>query len=151
MLYLQLSRYNFLYFQKHEVYKLIQHVTTCYILLHMSSNIQIPKICTFCKTPFIAKTTVTKFCSHSCSKKSWKNDKRNEKIITSQTAEYEKSVGIDYQAIQSKEYLSIKETCLLLGISRMSLHRYLKKNLILSAELGGRIIIQKKSITKLLK
>jgi hypothetical protein len=117
----------------------------------MSSSILIPKICTFCKTPFIAKTTVTKFCSHSCSKKSWKNNKRNEKIIATQTEEYEKSVGIDYKQIQSKEYLSIKETCLLLGISRMSLHRYIKKNLIASASISGRVIIQRKSLTKLFK
>ncbi|MCX6297288.1 MAG: helix-turn-helix domain-containing protein [Bacteroidetes bacterium] len=117
----------------------------------MSSSILIPKICTFCKTPFIAKTTVTKFCSHSCSKKSWKINKRNEKIITAQTEEYEKSVGIDYTEIQSKEFLSIKETCLLLGISRMSLHRYIKNKLIISTALNGRVIIQKKSIIKLLK
>ncbi|MGZ6554227.1 MAG: helix-turn-helix domain-containing protein, partial [Bacteroidia bacterium] len=122
-----------------------------YIMLLMSSNIQIPKICTFCKTPFIAKTTVTKFCSHDCSRKAWKYNKRNNKIESAQKEEFEKSVGIDYNAIQAKEYLSIKETCLLLGISRMSLHRYLKKKLIKSAELGGRIIIQRKSITNLLK
>jgi hypothetical protein len=117
----------------------------------MSSNIQIPKICTFCKTPFIAKTTVTKFCSHNCSRKAWKQVKRNEKIETAQQAEYEKSVGIDYPAIQAKEYLSIKETCLLLGISRMSLHRYIKKKLIKTTTLGGRVIIQRKSINNLLK
>ncbi len=117
----------------------------------MSSRILIPKICTFCKTPFIAKTTVTKFCSHNCSRKAWKENNRNKKIISSQTEEYEKSVGIDYKEIQAKEFLSIKETCLLLGISRMSLHRYIKNKLIISTALQGRVIIQKKSIIKLLK
>lgn len=111
----------------------------------MSSNIQIPKICTFCNQPFIAKTTVTKFCSHNCLRKAWKKIKRDAKIETAQKEEYEKSVGIDYIEMQSKEYLSIKEACLLLGISRMSLHRYLKKKLIKSATLCRRIIIQKKS------
>lgn len=117
----------------------------------MSSRILIPKICTFCKTTFIAKTTVTKFCSHSCSKKSWKENKRNEKITASQTLEYEKAAGIDYKEIQSKELLSIKETCLLLGVSRTSLYRYIKYNLIESSAIGGRVIIQRKSITKLFK
>ena len=117
----------------------------------MSSNIQIPKICNFCNKGFIAKTTVTKFCSHNCSRKSWKENKRNDKITTAQNIEYEKSVGIDMNLIQCKEFLSIKEACLLLGISRMSLHRYIKKKLIKTNTIGGRIIIQRKSINNLLK
>lgn len=115
----------------------------------MSSNFTIPKICTFCKKGFIAKTTVTKFCSHRCAQRSYKLKVRTEKINKSQEEEYDKSVGIDFNAIQAKEFLSIKEACLLLGISRMSLHRYIKKKLIKPTTLGGRIIIQRKSINNL--
>ena len=115
----------------------------------MSSNIIIPKICTFCKKAFISKTTVTKFCSLQCAQRAYKQKKRTEKIVKSQVEEYEKSAGIDLNAIQAKEFLSIKEACLLLGISRMSLHRYIKKKLIKPTTLGGRIIIQRKSINNL--
>ncbi len=117
----------------------------------MSSKIQIPKICQHCNNGFIAKTTVTKFCSLDCARRAYKANKRHNKIIVTQESEYQKAAGIDLNFIQAKEYLSIKETCLLLGISRMSLHRYIKKKLIKPSSLGGRIIIQRKAINNLLK
>jgi excisionase family DNA binding protein len=72
-------------------------------------------------------------------------------IISAQQREYQKPSAIDLSLVQAKEYLSIKETCLLLGISRMSLHRYIKKNLIRASNLGGKIIIKRKSIDHLLE
>lgn len=116
----------------------------------MSSNIQIPKICQHCDSRFIAKTTVTKFCSLDCGRKAYKAKQRNIKIRGAQEQEYEKATGVDLKEIQVKEYLSIKETCLLLGVSRMSLHRYFKQKLIKPSKLGGKVIIQRKSIDKYL-
>ncbi len=117
----------------------------------MSSNITIPKICLQCNNNFIAKTTVTKFCSHKCASTAYKYRKKTEKIIITQKDEYQKSVGIDMQLIQSKEYLSIKETCLLLGISRMSLYRYIKNKTITTSNIGGKIIIKKQVIKDIIK
>ena len=117
----------------------------------MSSNITIPKICLQCNKGFIAKTTVTKFCSHNCASKAYKLNKKNEKVEKAQVQEYQKSVGIDMQLIQSKDYLSIKETCLLLGISRMSLYRYIKNKTIKPSKLGGKVIIKKQVINNLIK
>lgn len=116
----------------------------------MSSNMKIHKICQFCNTGFIAKTTVTKFCSLQCAQRSYKAEKRKIKIIAAQENEIQKQIQQDINQIQAKEYLSIKETCQLLGISRMSLHRYIKKKLIKPVELGGRKIITRKSIDNLL-
>lgn len=109
----------------------------------------IPKICIHCNNGFIAKTTVTKYCSLNCARRENKKIRRNEKILAAQKHEFEKSVGIDMDLIQTKEFLSIKETCLLLGISRMSLHRYIKQDLIQTAKLGDRVIIRKQSINNL--
>lgn len=117
----------------------------------MSSNIIIPKICLECNKGFIAKTTVTKFCSQKCAAKAYKKKKKSEKIANTQKTEYEKSVGIDMQLIQSKEYLSIKETCLLLGISRMSLYRYIKNKTIATSNIGGKVIIKKQVINEIIK
>jgi excisionase family DNA binding protein len=115
----------------------------------MSSNIKIPKVCEHCKETFIAKTTVTRFCSTSCAGKAFKNRKSKELLQTIQMEEYRKSVGINMDLIQAKEFLSIKEACLLLGVSRMSLHRYIKKKMIITHKLGGKVIIKKQAITKL--
>lgn len=117
----------------------------------MSSNITIPKICLHCNKGFIAKTTVTKFCSQKCAGKAYKINKKKEKIENAQIQEYQKSVGIDMQLIQSKEFLSIKETCLLLGISRMSLYRYIKNKTIRPSKLGGKVIIKKQVLNNLIK
>lgn len=46
----------------------------------MSSNIQIEQNCQFCGKRFMAKTTVTKFCSHECASRNYKKQKREEKI-----------------------------------------------------------------------
>ena len=117
----------------------------------MSSNIIIPKICLECNKGFIAKTTVTKFCSQNCASKAYKKKKKSEKIINTQKTEYEKSVGIDMKLIQSKAYLSIKETCLLLGISRMSLYRYIKNKTITTSNIGGKVIIKIQVINDIIK
>jgi len=117
----------------------------------MSSGISIPKICLECNSAFIAKTTVTKFCSQKCAGKAYKKNKRSEKVSAVQKQEYEKSAGVDMALIQSKEYLSIKETCLLLGISRMSLYRYIKNKTIIPSSIGGKVIIKKQVITDLIK
>lgn len=120
-------------------------------MLQMSSNITIPKICSFCKQNFIAKTTVTKFCCQKCASKAYKQNKKIEKVEKAQEAEYQKSVGVDMTEIQAKEFLSVKETCLLLGISRMSLYRYIKNKLIKTAKIGDRVIIKKQLINNLIK
>ena len=115
----------------------------------MSSNIKIPKVCEHCKETFIAKTTVTRFCSTNCAGKAFKNRKSKELLESVQMEEYRKSVGINMELIQTKEFLSIKEACLLLGVSRMSLHRYIKNKTITTHKLGGKVIIKKQALTKL--
>jgi len=117
----------------------------------MSSKILIPKICTLCETPFIAKTTVTKFCSHNCSRNAWKQKHKTNKVLTAQKEEYDKAEGINYKIIQAKEFLSVTETCLLLGISRASLYRYIARGQLIPIRLGKRVIIHRKSINNLLK
>jgi len=46
----------------------------------MSSKIEITKVCQHCGNEFIAKTTVTKFCSHACAVKNYKQRKKAEKL-----------------------------------------------------------------------
>ena len=46
----------------------------------MSSNIEIERICQHCNKDFIAKTTVTRYCSDDCAKRAYKARKRAEKI-----------------------------------------------------------------------
>lgn len=46
----------------------------------MSSNLCIKKVCQHCKEVFTAKQYHTKFCSHACNSRFYKQKKRKEKI-----------------------------------------------------------------------
>lgn len=116
----------------------------------MNVNLTIPKICIECNNAFNAQKASTKFCSKKCTSKAYKRKKRNEKVDTNMNQLRKEENAVDMALIQTKEYLSIKETCLLLGISRMSLYRYIKNKTIEPSSIGGRIIIKKQVITNLI-
>lgn len=115
----------------------------------MTSNMRLTKTCQHCKELFIAKTTVTKYCSDVCAKRAYKVRKRKAKIETSN-----KQTALDIQkpieAIKVKDYLTIQETCQLVGISRTTLWRLLKVNKLRSTKIGKRVIIQKSDLTNFL-
>jgi len=46
----------------------------------MSSNMAIPKTCSYCGKAFIAKTTLTKYCCHVCNQRHYKQKAKEEKI-----------------------------------------------------------------------
>jgi excisionase family DNA binding protein len=117
----------------------------------MNGNIRIPKICIECNSAFLAQKTFTKFCSKKCIDKSYQRNRRKEQVNIEPIKEKKEKTENNILLIQSKEYLSIKETCLLLGISRMSLYRYIKNKTIIPSSIGGKVIIKKQVIKDLIK
>ena len=115
---------------------------------HVSSNIEIPKICQHCGESFIAKTTVTQFCSHTCASRNYKKRKRDTKLQEVAPVSHQR---LEFQEDQlgSKNFLSIEETCKLLGASRMTIYRQIKSGTIKAAKLGRRTIIRRTEIDKL--
>ena len=114
----------------------------------MSSSIEVPKICQDCGKSFIAKTTVTKFCSYKCASRNYKKRKREGKIeevapIVVQRIEY------NQEQLKHKDFLSVDETCKLLGASRMTIYRQIKAGNIRAAKIGSRTIIKRTEIDKL--
>lgn len=108
----------------------------------MSSNIRLTRICEQCGESFIAKTTVTRFCGDRCAKRAYKVRKRAEKIAESD----EQTQSVIRQPIlevQAKEFLTIKETCQVLGISRTTLWRTIKDGRLKTGKFGRRVIIRK--------
>ena len=114
----------------------------------MSSNIRLPKICQHCGNEFIAKTTKTQYCSDNCAKRAYKARKKKAKLQNVKSIEKQR---IEYfsQSIKDKEFLSIKETCTLLGASRMTIYRQIKSGNINAIKLGRRTIIKRADINKL--
>ncbi|WP_158860350.1 helix-turn-helix domain-containing protein [Lunatibacter salilacus] len=111
----------------------------------MSSNIRITRICQFCGNSFTAKTTVTKFCGDRCAKAAYKVRQKEEKINQSNT-ETSGQINLDWFAVSQKNYLNVKETCVLMGISRTTLWRLVNNHAIEVKEIGRKLIFRKADI-----
>jgi len=111
----------------------------------MSSNIYIQRFCQECGKEFTVRTTVTEFCSPYCAKNNYKKRKRQEQIEQSEIESHENKLKV-IKTIQEKEFLTFKDTCLLLGISRTTLYRLRKKGLIKFTTIGNKKLVPRKSI-----
>ncbi|TVZ46142.1 helix-turn-helix domain-containing protein [Olleya sp. Hel_I_94] len=110
----------------------------------MSSNIRINRVCENCKTPFVAKTTVTRYCGGNCAKIAYKKRKRNTKVKKSNT-ETVKIKLEPLEIIQVKDYLTVKETSALLNISKRSTYRLISEGQLKASNLSERLIRVKRS------
>lgn len=87
----------------------------------MSSNIHIQRICEQCGNDFMARTTVTRFCSDTCAKRAYKSRQKNLKIESSnEHTRIIKTKPID--DIKAKEFLSVRDAAKLIGCSRQTVY-----------------------------
>lgn len=114
----------------------------------MSSNIQIPKICKNCLNEFVARTTVTKYCSPKCGKQANKKIRREGKLQTVRE-ETERIKRLPIELLNSKQFLTISQTCELLSISRWTVSRAIKNNTLNAAKIGKRVLIRRIDLDKL--
>ncbi|NPD86443.1 helix-turn-helix domain-containing protein [Lentimicrobium sp. L6] len=119
----------------------------------MSSKIEVQKICEFCGEEFIAKTTVTRFCGHTCASRSYKQRKKENKVGRAiEETNKQKILSItelNQEVIKQKDFLSIKEAHTLLGLSERTFYRLMKAGTIQATKLGKRTIIKRSEIDKL--
>ena len=108
----------------------------------MSSNIKVTRICEFCKNEFVAQTTVTRFCSHKCSKALWRAVAKGVKIQKSDDETNKIKFG-DIEVIKAKEFLSINQTSQLFGISRRTIYRIIARGELDIAKFGNRTVIRR--------
>jgi len=121
----------------------LKHVET---LGNMPTNIQLLRVCEECGNRFIAKTTVTKFCSLACNRKNYKKRIKLTKIKSSDQETIQK---LKSDSNTSKDFLSIKDACSLLSVSRTTLWRIIKKEQIKVTKIGSRSILSRQSINNL--
>lgn len=107
------------------------------------------RICEGCKSEFTARTTITRFCSHTCNRLHYKKQLRLKKVEASniETAH----MARELEPVTAKDYLTIKEVCNYIGISRTTLWRLMKNKTIQCIKLGDRTIINKSNLEKVLK
>jgi hypothetical protein len=81
----------------------------------MSSNIRINRICEYCGQDFQAKTTVTRFCSHTCNNRAGKLRVKQLKRGASNQQTHEIKSKPTTES-HSKEFLSVREASRLIDI-----------------------------------
>lgn len=117
----------------------------------MSSNIEVEKTCQYCGSPFTARTLYTRYCSKLCNNRAYKQAARDKKLQDFHAAN--KSSQPTEPALQShtKDFLTIKEVCVLLNTSMGTIHSWLRKGVLQSSRLGKKHYISKETIYSLLK
>jgi predicted DNA-binding protein YlxM (UPF0122 family) len=112
----------------------------------MSSNFTVQRMCEHCKGVFNAKTTVTRFCSRLCNRRSNKLKQRNNLMV-----------GVDLQVasmlerpikqLQARDFLSVGQTAKLLGTSETMVYNMINGGRLWAVNLSKRkTIIQRKEI-----
>ncbi|GAK89006.1 putative transposase [Nonlabens ulvanivorans] len=116
---------------------------------------------------FVAQKTTTKYCGHTCASRAYKQRKREEKVQTALSEQINNSKPTSSENLQTlqtlptqagnhinlrdKEFLSITEAADLLGASRWTIQRMIKRNQLSIAKLGRRTIIKRTEIDNLFK
>jgi excisionase family DNA binding protein len=116
---------------------------------NMSSNIRVTRICLECRRPFTAKTTKTNYCGDVCAKRAYKKRKRKEAVADSET-ETDARQAENRAELFKHPVLNMRQVCLLLGISRSTLHRLIRSRALPYSKPGRRVLFRKESIHGLL-
>lgn len=114
----------------------------------MSSNIRVIRVCQHCNSEFVAKTSVTQYCGDRCAKRAYKKRVSEKKIESSNRATLA-IVSKPFDELRTKEFLSLKETAQLTGISVRTVQRLIERGSLKASKLGKRTIIQRKQLDKL--
>lgn len=114
----------------------------------MCSIIQITRVCKHCGNEYTARTTVTRYCSDGCSKRAYRVKQRAAKIESS-NSETQRIRSKPVDDLKAKEFLSITETCTLLGISRRTIYRMFNRREVKAGKAGKRTNVKRASIDKL--
>jgi excisionase family DNA binding protein len=115
----------------------------------MSSSIQVQRICLHCSEEFTAKTTKTRYCSHKCNSVAYKAKLKAKKVEGS-NADTQKIRSRPIEELKAKAFLSIADTCKLIGISQRSVYRLIERDALTIGKAGRRTIIRRTDLENLI-
>jgi len=110
----------------------------------MSSNIKITRICEYCNNEFTAKTTVTRYCSHKCNSRAYKEIIKSVKIKKSN----EQTINIKTHSIEIlkiKEFLTVSDITTLMNCSRQTIYKIIDTGKLNAINLNKKKIFIKRS------
>lgn len=103
--------------------------------------IEIEKTCQWCGKRFIARTTVTAYCSHRCSGLAYKERKRQKKV--EQCKEEQKRVQTGQAEIQEKEFLSPRDAAQLVGVCYKTFYNYINNGSIKAWKMKRKTLVRR--------
>lgn len=115
----------------------------------MSSNMKIARICQYCNKDFIAKTTVTRYCSDDCAKRAYKVRKRDEKVGLAKV-ETEQIRRKSIEDLKNREFLTVIQVSKLLGCSKQNIYKLINTGKLKATNIMiKKTIVQRSEIDKL--
>ncbi len=114
-----------------------------------ASNLPYPKVCIYCQKVFEARKSSARFCSLQCAQRAYKENERQKKLAES-NQKFQKDLMTDIQKIQAREVLSLEQVATLLGVSRWTINRFIKKGKLKTVKVLGRRLILRIEINKIL-
>lgn len=116
----------------------------------MSSNLRIKKICQHCNAVFIAKTTVTQYCSDACAKANYKKRLKEHKMDASRSLTRQQlspqasnTVTISESTKPLKELITLSELSAITGLSERTFYRLMKDHKFPRLKIGQRLLFKK--------
>lgn len=112
-----------------------------------ASKERILKICEYCGKSFYALKSTTRYCSKQCNSYAYKAAKREEKVKMAETMSHRKASEKSMSEILMKEYLTIQEVAILLGLSRQTIYNMVYSGKLRASKITSRLsLIRKRDI-----
>ena len=115
----------------------------------------VPKTCTYCGKAYIAKTTLTRYCCLKCNSRHWKQKAKEEKLQKNLIEQQQTMQSMhtlqtaNSGSLQFKPFLCIQDAAELIGVSRWTINRMIKRGVLLIHKFGRKKIIERSQIDKL--
>ena len=116
-----------------------------------TSSIRINKICQWCGAEFEAQKVSTKYCSHRCANLAYKQATREKRVKQVEAETHFIKSEKPKESVKDKEYLSIAQTSVLLGLSLQAVYKMIYAGHLVAYKLSNRLsFVKRVDIDKML-
>lgn len=112
----------------------------------MGSYLRVQKACQNCGESFIAKRTITRFCSKKCADAERKAKRRGLQIKNAEIVDINKPYLNSSPIINYKEILSLQEAADYMGVGKTTAYRYCVEKKLRCVKINRKIFIRKEDI-----
>lgn len=99
----------------------------------------ITKVCDFCGESFEAQKTTTKFCSHTCASRAYKERKRSARKEATQKVATMEAESRAFVPTDMAIYISVADTAKRLGVSRQTVYNLIHSGTLKASRLSDRL------------